>query len=367
MSEQQSGSSSGPRPVESGAGDRQQFAATELAIVLSHFDVGAIESINEFPRGSRKSPKRLIRTDQGRYLLKRRAPGKDDPYRVAFCHQLQMFLTERHFPLPHLMGTRKSNNSMLTWNDSTYELFEYISGSSYDSSLDATAESGRVLGLFHKLLRDFKSTYDPPHGSYHQARSVTTSLQAIAATLQKKNPSAAGRGDQVERLTGFMQDAYCDAAKRVETAGLSEWPAQIVHGDWHPGNMLFRGPKVVAVIDYDAARIQQRILDVGNGALQFSILGGSEPPQRWPEYLDVSRFKRFVRATEGDPDCVLSRAEIVTIPWLMIEALIAECAIPIAATGSFARIEGLGFLEMIERKVRWLQTHAEELLAMLEA
>jgi homoserine kinase type II len=64
---------------------------------------------------------------------------------------------------------------------------------------------------------------------------------------------------------------------------------------------------------------------------------------------------------------VLSKAELRAIPWLMIEALIAESAIPIAATGSFARMEGFSFLLMIERKVRWLQAHAEQLATILEA
>ena len=138
---------------------------------------------------------------------------------------------------------------------------------------------------------------------------------------------------------------------------------QIVHSDWHPGNMLFRGNRVVAVIDYDSARIQQRILDVANGALQFSILGGGDDPAAWPDYIDESRFKRFLRGYEAVPNCLLSEAELKVVPWLMIEALIAESVIPIAATGSFARMEGLGFLRMVERKVRWLKDKQDALVA----
>ena len=71
------------------AKSHQQFASIELAVVLSHFDIGAIESIKEFPRGSRRAPKLVIRTEKGAFLLKRRARGKDDPYKVAFAHELQ--------------------------------------------------------------------------------------------------------------------------------------------------------------------------------------------------------------------------------------------------------------------------------------
>src|SRR4051794_35999428 len=96
-------------------GGRERFGTEELATVLSHFGIGVISTIVEFPRGSRKAPKLLLATDQGKFLLKRRARGKDDPFKVAFCHALQLHLASKQFPLPHLIGTRRDNNSMLQW------------------------------------------------------------------------------------------------------------------------------------------------------------------------------------------------------------------------------------------------------------
>lgn len=350
-----------------GAGGRSRFAVDELAIVLSHYDLGILDQVQEFPRGSRKAPKLLLRSDKGMFLLKRRARGKDDAFKVAFCHALQLHLAQQQFPLPHLIGTKADNNSMLQWKGGIYELFEYIKGSSYDSSLEATTDSGKILALFHKLLRDFKSKYEPPQGSYHAARSVDASVQQIPLTFRKLDPAAlAAQQEHVGHLLQFLHHSYREASRRVDDAGLNDWPAQIVHSDWHPGNMLFRGPLVVAVIDYDAARVQQRVLDVANGALQFSILGGGEDPATWPEEIDLSRFKRFLRGYDSVPDCVLSSAEIDVIPHLMIEALIAESVIPIAATGSFARMEGIPFLEMVRRKVRWLQKHANQLVEAVD-
>ena len=52
------------------------------------------------------------------------------------------------------------------------------------------------------------------------------------------------------------------------------------------------------------------------------------------------------------------------LPALMTEALIAEAVMPIAATGSFGRIEGFRFLQMISRKVRWLEQNGERLVAV---
>lgn len=334
--------------------DREKFAADELLIVMSNYDIGIVEGVREFPRGSRRAPKLLVTSEKGEYLLKRRARGKDDPFKVAFCHALQLFLAAKQFPLPHLIGTRKDNNSMFQYNGAVYELFEYIRGNSYDNSLEATFDAGKILALYHKLLRDYKPEFDPPVGSYHSSRAIHNSLDQIPITFDKLDRDISD--DQVAMTNNFLRQAYVEAAERVNKAGLNEWPAQIVHCDWHPGNMLFRQRKVVAVIDYDAARMQQRVIDVANGSLQFSILGGAEDVSQWPAYLDETRFKRFIRGY--DEVDVLSVAELEVIPWLMIEALVAESVLPIAATGSFGRLEGFGFLQMIERKVRWVQENA---------
>jgi len=340
--------------------DREKFGPEELAIVMSNFDIGVIQTIKEFSRGSRKAPKLLIVSEKGEYLLKRRARGKDDPFKVAFSHALQLYLASKQFPLPHLIGTRKENNSMLQHGGLVYELFEYIRGTSYDNSLEATYDSGKILALYHKLLRDYTPQFEPPVGSYHNSRSINNGLDQIPVTFNRLDRMRNISASQVTATTSFLRDAYVEAAEKVNKTGLNDWPSQIVHCDWHPGNMLFRNRKVVAVIDYDAARLQQRVIDLANGVLQFSILGGTDDPATWPDYVDETRFKRFIRGY--DEVDVVSTAELDVIPWLMIEAMVAESVLPIAATGSFGRIEGYGFLQMIERKIRWVHEHGTHLI-----
>ena len=322
---------------------------------MSNFDIGVIDSILDYPKGSRKAPKLLIVSEQGKFLLKRRARGKDDPFKVAFSHALQLYLAGKQFPLPHLIGTKKDNNSMLQWRNSVYELFEYIPGQAYPQTLEATFDSGRVLSLYHKLLQDFKSEWQPTGGSYHLAPAVEQGLKVIPTTLKDAEGAVAP-------LLEWLLDMYRHAAHMVEHIGMDQWPKQIVHADWHPGNMLFRDNHVVAVIDYDSARLLPRIVDAANGGLQFSILGGDEDVSKWPEYLDESRFKRFFRGYDGV--MLLSEAELKTVPWLMIEALIAEAVFPIAATGNFGRMEGLSFLHMVQRKVQWMQQNADRLVEL---
>src|ERR671916_107682 len=122
---------------------------------------------------------------------RRRGRGKDDPYKVAFAHALQLYLAQKQFPLPHLVGTRKDNNSMLQWRNGVYELFEYIPGQPYPQTLEATYDSGRVLSLFHKLLQDFKSEWQPTGGSYHNAPAVEQGLRLIPKALKGNDAETA--------------------------------------------------------------------------------------------------------------------------------------------------------------------------------
>lgn len=334
-------------------GARERFALDELAIVLSHYDLGVIKSIKEFPRGSRKAPKLYIESERGRWLVKRRARGREDVERVALAHEVQLFLADRQFPLPRLLGTRADNQSMLRLGSNVYEVFEYISGSGYSKSAVATADAGRVLALFHKLLADFSTTRKPALAGYHHADAVTRTL----AQLPTRDPRMA------PDLTSQVADAYTRAARAVEARGIDSWPRQVVHADWHPGNMLFSSDKVVAVIDYDSVRLLPRVLDIANGALQFSLLGGESDLGAWPEQIDEPRFVRFLRAY--DKTLVISQAEIDVIPPLMIEALISETVFPVATTGMFGRFDGSAFLRMVMRKVGWLEAHGARLSALI--
>ena len=106
-----------------------------------------------------------------------------------------------------------------------------------------------------------------------------------------------------------------------------------------------------------------RALDVANGLLQFSILGGTDETATWPEFFDTTRMRRLIMGYQTHVPTT-ARDVRLFLP-LMTEALITEAVGPIVATGSFGRLPGFGFLKMIERKVRWLEANTAQLAASL--
>lgn len=338
---------------------RAELEPKELAAVLSRYRIGAIKRVEKQLKGSRRSPKLIIEADQGRFLLKRRARGRDHPVKVAFAHAVQLHLLQQGFPLPRLIPTIDDGDTMVILNDGLYEMFECVQGGVYSRSPGETQDGGRVLGLFHRMLEDYHSDWVPSRLGYHNAEIVRTNLHNIPETVAKDDSVVGREGEMIATVSG-LYDAYVSACEQVEESGFRQWPDQLVHSDWHPGNMLFADDRVRAVIDYDSLHVLPTVTDLANGLLQFSIIGGTPDPRAWPAELDVERFRKFLTGYNEQFTAAVDHQDAL-VP-LMVEALIAEAVAPIAATGSFGRIEGFRFLQMIGRKVKWLEQNGQALV-----
>jgi aminoglycoside phosphotransferase (APT) family kinase protein len=387
--------------------ERGRITAGEITMACSHYDLGAVEEVRRLRGGSRLSPKVLLisrvpngqgGTNRAAFLLKRRAPEQSDPYRVALSHQVILHLATRGFPVAPLLGTRSENNSMLQLHGSVYEVFRFVPGMTYDRREHASMDAGRTLARCHRMLAELHPTWEPPRGTFHAVSGAVERLGVI--------PQALGRtaDASVAALIRDLAVLYRHAAGEAERLGGGQGTSQLIHGDWHPGNMVFRPVSkgsservVAAVIDFDSVRMGLPLHDVANGALQFSMLRGAKHegsrgdnasagdpmapagisnPDDWPENLGISCFRAFLRgyhaeaqhgaggpgvssagSTEGTP----RGAE--ALPWLMIEALIVEVAAPIAATGRFGKVDPVAVLRAAARTASWIRAHARELSA----
>lgn len=351
---------------------RASFDGDELAIVLSQFDLDPIGAIVPYERGSADSPKVVVKTRSAEYLLKRRSGRSADAERVRFVHAIHRFLQDRGYPVARLQSGREGLGSTFERNDYIYELTEFVRGETFDKSIDEARDAGRRLAEFHAALAQAPPEFAPQSlervgpGSYHDALGVRRLATRAGRALREVDRSVSP--DAAHALLGELMALYDDAANRVDAIGFDRWPRMIVHGDWHPGNMIFQGRRVIAVIDFDSARVEPRITDVANGLLHFSMRTRSTDPATWPDDVNPERARGFAAGYDAfHADFILSRVEIEATPWLMIESLIAEVVAPIAQRGRFGSFRGFEFLEMIRRKASWIATHADEIVPLIDA
>ena len=326
---------SGSLAGSTGVDGRQTFAAEELAVVLSRYDLGWLDAVQPYPHGSRKAPKLLLRRrgdpeptevrddiDDTRHVeatgpdsIINVPPDPSTPPPPEKEHE-QIWLLKRRGPQPgwrfpcRLLprGTASPVRPPLPGRaagSQPRKRHHHCAGQSTLRTVrvhqrqDLRPFTGNPPDTPGACSRSFTSSCGitttlrrrsiPPSNGYHRAEAVARAFKALPSTLYTAYPDldrvAVGTRNQ------FLQSASARAADTADAAGLPDWPTQVVHADWHPGNLIFGGQQVSAVIDFDAARVQPRIMDVANGALQFSIDGGGEDLSVWPDAPDEGRFK----------------------------------------------------------------------------
>jgi Ser/Thr protein kinase RdoA (MazF antagonist) len=329
------------------------FSSEELAQVLSHYNIGVIHQVTPLSVGNKRAPKLILASDKGKFLLKRRQHGKDDLYRVAFTHTVQTHLDARSFPVASLIETEDEKKTILQIENHIYELFEFVTGARYNGSAEATIDAGCHLAKFHQYLSDFACVWEPLKGSFHDSSIVRRHLKMVGSGKKE------GADDELRKIADGLMCLYNESSTRVNQFGFDLWSQQVVHGDWHPGNMLFSEHKLVAVLDFDSAKVAPPVTDLANGMLQFSIVGDRPNPADWPDYLDQARLVQFLQGYRQilSPD----KYKLASLLDLMVETIIAEAVLPVATTGFFGNLSGLDFLKMISRKARWLDNNRHTL------
>jgi Ser/Thr protein kinase RdoA (MazF antagonist) len=252
---------------------------------------------------------------------------KDEVYRVAFAHAVQSQLSKQGFPVAPLIATRDEFGTILQLSNNVYELFKFVGGTRYSGSAEATIDTGRQLAKFHQYLTDFKFEWEPVKASCHNSTMVRRHLKTIAADISHSSER------RILHCGEELMSLYNSASVQVNTLGFDSWPKQVVHGDWHPGNMLFDKDKLVAVFDFDSVKVAQPVTDLANAMLQFSLVGYHPNPTNWPDYLDQTKLVKILRGYREVIE--LDKDHIESLLDLMIETMIAEAVMPVAATGFF--------------------------------
>ena len=346
-----------PHEYQSGA---DILAEDEIFAVLHCFDLTGPIRTRRFTRGSRRSPKAHLTCGDGReLLLKRRAPERSDPSRVAFAHAVQADLVAAGVPAVAPIAA-VDGVTYIEQRGHIYELFPFVSGHRPDRSERTARSAGNMLAIIHQAVSPEDYPSAPVGPGYHRVRDVLR----LERVLMNRLGTTPQRAQRTAELSRYLIRAYADSGRRARAAGYDTSPDAVLHGDWHPGNLLMEEDAIHGIIDFEAARVEPRVVDIANAALQFAHEPIRDPgdPSSWPTNLSVHRVRALIRGYDDLASDPLSSAERATIAWLMIEALIHEALLPVAATGRFADIDGLAFLDLIERRTRWLRPRAAKVM-----
>jgi homoserine kinase type II len=93
-------------------------------------------------------------------------------------------------------------------------------------------------------------------------------------------------------------------------------PQLVIHGDYHGGNLLFKGNEVIGVVDFDLAHVCTRATEVAEALIAFATDHRLNLRHIvYPGALDLERAHRFLVAYCDEAH--LSDAEIGALPDLI--------------------------------------------------
>lgn len=210
--------------------------------------------------------------DRRRYVVKFYRPQRWTTQQIAEEHQFALELAEHDVPIaaPLILN----GETLLQHDGFSFAVFPSLGGRQFEvDNLDQLEWVGRYLGRIHQIGQRCRFTYRPDIGLdeyLHQPRNIYEQTPLIPAGLKAT----------------FLQ-----ATDALIAAVIPRWSDSVttlrLHGDCHPGNILWRdGPLFV---DLDDARNGPAVQDL------WMLLNGDRQEQRIQLETVLEAYEEFQR------------------------------------------------------------------------
>ena len=204
--------------------------------------------------------------------------------RLAALARMTAWLAGERVPVSALVPTA-GNDLHLEINGASLGLQREIAGDLLDANHPGQVRAaGATLSRLHDALANYPEADRWP--------TPAAGTEPLAAQVNRWLDSAPAHKPAVA----------CDALRRlIADAPTDELPVQLVHGDYRSANVLCAGSEVAAVIDFEEARFDLRIVELGRSAAllgtQFHNWGPLSSEVR-SRFLDGYQSVRPLTSTE---------------------------------------------------------------------
>ncbi|MGH9042603.1 MAG: phosphotransferase [Acidimicrobiia bacterium] len=340
--------------------DRAELAIDELT---AGWDLGRCEEWARTPKGSTNTTF-FVTTDRGQFVARVSNPRKTEAgmdQEVALLGHLRA----RGYPAPVVVPDRhgaawgRLGGALCLVTERLPGVFAEL------SDPGQLAGSARALARFHCEARDLPEPAQPEIGSELGLLAEGPALLDRAGEIIATLTDAAG-GERFNRPRPVLDAGFAAAAPLVEANGAL--PRMVTHGSLGISAVLFEGPRLTGVLDYERAATEVRALD-----LAYTLRALARRPKEEPGAYDLPRVRIFMAAyLEEEP---MAAEETARLPEVMRAQRLLKVAgksanfvnkhavVPQEEKDAVKLIETL---ELELPRLRWLEEHEGELLAALD-
>jgi len=246
------------RSHSSRSGKSPALTRPEVADVLRAYNLGRLQFLR--PGAGTASPAVIAVTNRGSFFVKRRNPRYCDPGQLSYDHSLLRHLAREGLPVQPALRTL-SGSRWMERDGAVYEVFALAAGRPPAPGNAAQVKAaGRLLATLHQVAAAVELPGVKALPRLHDPRNILRGLHWAA----EQPLTDAQRGD-LERCIAVAEAV----ARSLPDESYWALPQTVVHGDYHPLNLLFEGDEVTGLFDFDWAGPGPRMVDVADGLLFF--------------------------------------------------------------------------------------------------
>jgi homoserine kinase type II len=252
-----------------------------LANFAEEFSLGKLSKFLGIPAGS-VNTHYLLNTSKGKFFLKiDEAKNFQEAQREL---ALLLFLREQGFPCPRPL-TNRQNHPLMEYEGKPVSIYPYLAGASFSEeslSLSQLEKIGHVLASLHLLGQTYKRNLE---NRFRSERVIQLYLDVKARLPTYFRHLIHVLDSEIEHQAQYAEERL---------------PKGIIHGDLFADNILFRGGKVVAVLDFEAAAYGKFIYDLSTAVNALCYIDGGYSIERFDALLRGYQDVRTLSLGEWD-------------------------------------------------------------------
>ncbi len=254
---------------------------SELEQIVEEYGLGKLVLSDGVPRGS-VNTHYLLSTSRGRFLLK--IDEVKSELEVKREVDLLVFLKKYGFPCPQPLLDRKGRQYR-ELGGKCISLYKHIEGELIgpeELSLNQLENLGRVLADMHAIGKGYKKgienrfSFERIFELYRDVREKLPSyFKKIVRTLD----------EEIDYLHSYLE---------------GKLPKGIIHGDLFCDNVLFKGEKVVGVLDFEASCRGKFVFDLATAVNALCFDEGGYQLRRFEALIAGYESQRTLSLAEWD-------------------------------------------------------------------
>ncbi len=249
--------------------DSQLNTASIAALVERCYSIGNVCRVTEIVSGPGSSVWQVESADsRGPRVFCLKGHKSKSLERIRLEHDLIESFKRQRFHLAPSAIPLTDGDTAFSESEGHFSLYEFVES---DPPFDWTGhgwsdfhaeEAGKALADFHEagfsVLKDLTN---------EQRASLSADDGTLAALKANRD---FGSWDCLSTEFKVILEKVAERALK-EAESVSEQRGILIHGDFHPGNVLFLKGQIVAVLDLDYCRIGRRSFDIAYAMVAFGL------------------------------------------------------------------------------------------------